>query len=97
MKNIYTQIFFITIAALFFSCKKVKNKEMTVVKDCTGAYLRFNNKDYKVCNEESLQTYESGTAVTATFKKTSTCAQDHAVCLMAHESAGWVEVQKVEE
>jgi hypothetical protein len=41
-----------TVAALLtlLSCKRETNKPMTVIKDCTGTYLRMDGKDFQVCN-----------------------------------------------
>lgn len=83
------------IITLITSCSKIRNKEMEVIKDCTGVYLRFNNKDYQVCNEEKLAAYSNGEHVTATFKKIKNCTLDRIVCMMHHESEGFVDVQKI--
>ena len=52
-----------------FSCQKVKNESMTIVKHCTGSYLRFNEKNYRICNSEKVLLFTDGTEVIATFKK----------------------------
>ena len=89
----------ITVAFLLtmFSCTKERNKSMTVVKDCTGTYLRMDGKDYHVCNLEKLSSYSDGTKVTATFKKIENCpsSSETIVCKMLHENEGWVEVVKI--
>ena len=41
---------------LMFSCEKSKIK-MTVIKDCTGTYLRKNSQDFYVCNDDILESY----------------------------------------
>jgi hypothetical protein len=87
------------ILLTFLSCKKECNKSMTVVKDCTGTYLRTDGKDYHVCNSDKLESYSNGTEVRATFKKTDKCtgpANDAPVCYMLHENEGWVDVVKIE-
>lgn len=79
------------------ACKKVRHQETTVVKDCTGAYLRLNGKDYQVCNKDILIPYSTGTKVTATFRQIPGCksAEDDIVCMMLHEHEGWIEVLRV--
>ncbi len=70
-----------------------------VVKDCTGTYLRFEGKDYHVCNLEMLAPYTDSAEVTATFKKTTECsgsAKDAIVCQMIHANEGWITVEKIE-
>ena len=70
---------------------------MTVVRDCTGMYLRFEGKDYHVCNEESFSSIADGTRVTATFEKTGSCKpiEDRVVCKLLHLNEGYVKVKKL--
>jgi hypothetical protein len=75
-------LFFITI--LTTTCKKRTRGTMTVIKDCTGSYLRYNDKDYPVCNEDKLDSFEDGTTVSATFVKDDKCISDRAHCAMVH-------------
>ena len=84
------------IALLFtmFACNKEKCKSMTVVKDCTGTYLRLDGKDFHVCNEEKLSSFSSGTTITASFKTIENCKalEEKFVCKMYHKNEGWIEV-----
>jgi hypothetical protein len=80
---------------IFSSCKKVRNERMTVIKDCTGTYLRFNKKDYCVCNKEMTAAFADGTEVTATFKKIKTCSDDGIVCLTVHPYESYIEIEKI--
>ncbi|MBL4653553.1 MAG: hypothetical protein JKY53_11945 [Flavobacteriales bacterium] len=81
----------------FTSCSKVNNKDMVVIKDCTGSYLRFNGKDYHICNLETVANFESETEVQASFKKSNMCSSEVViVCRMVHENEGWVYVTKIE-
>lgn len=71
---------------------------MTVPRDCTGTYLNYNGKDYRVCNLEAVASFPGGSSVTATFKKIKKCtdsAQDAFVCMMVHENEGWITVEKI--
>jgi hypothetical protein len=87
-----------TVAALLtlFSCKRETNI-MTVVKDCTGTYLRIHGKDFKVCNLGKLSSVPAGATVTATLKKIDNCKSldDRFFCAMFHENEGWVEIVKL--
>ena len=47
---------------------------MTVIKDCTGSYLRFNEKDYHICNADIVLDIENGTEVKASFEKIKSCS-----------------------
>lgn len=88
----------IFIMIMFVSCKKKSNQTVTVIRDCTGTYLRMNGKDYHVCNPEKVASFYEGATVTATFKKIKECngsTKDVIVCLMVHENEGWIEVDKI--
>jgi len=92
------RIFFIsmTIGILFFSaCKKINDKSVTVIKDCTGTYLRYKGNDYRVCNTEGTDAFPDGTQVIATFKKIKKCSKEGVVCLMMHQNEGWIEVIEI--
>lgn len=95
------QIIYIAIIftlQIFVACKKVKNETMTVVKNCTGTYLRFKGKDYHVCNLEKISSFADGTEVTATFKKIKECTgsvKDAIVCTTIHDNEGWINVEKI--
>ena len=80
------------------ACRKVYNQSVTVVKDCTGIYLRYEGKDYQVCNEEKLECYPDGTILKATFMQVNECngsANSDIVCMMLHENDGWIRVQSI--
>lgn len=82
---------------LLISCSKVNDRNMIVIKDCTGSYLRFNEKDYHVCNIEMLEIYDNGIEVKASFKKIDDCpSNDEVVCEMLHANEGWINVTKIE-
>lgn len=95
------KLMFTSASILLFalmSCKKESGEKMTVVKDCTGTYLRMNGKDYQVCNLEKTNAFANGTAVIASYKKISTCtgsATDQITCMMYHENEGWIEVASI--
>jgi hypothetical protein len=81
------------------SCKKERNETVTVIRDCTGTYLRNYGKDFHVCNPEKVASFENGTEVLSTYKKIRDCngsAKDAIVCLMVHKNEGWIEVIKIE-
>ena len=99
MKRTINLIAIAVLLLSIFSCTKIKNEDMTVIKDCTGVYLRFNNRDYHVCNTEKVSSFENNAEVKATFKKINTCtgtASEATVCHMLHENEGWIEVEKIE-
>ena len=75
-----------------------KSKSATIVRDCTGTYLRISEKDYRVCNFEKVANYLNGEEVVVTFNKTCSCtgpANDQIQCMMYHEFESWIEVTKI--
>ena len=85
----------LVIMVVISSCSSIKNTEVTVVRDCTGTYVRSNEKDYHVCNLDVVKDVADGATVKLDFKKVSACpAMDSTiVCMMYHENEGWVEVK----
>lgn len=85
-----------TIGIMTFSaCKKVNDKSVTVIKDCTGTYLRYKGNDYHVCNTEATDAFADGKQAIATFKKIKSCSREVTVCAMVHQNEGWVEVKEI--
>lgn len=80
------------------SCSAVKTSDnATVVKDCTGAYLSIENKDYLVCNTDILKDYKTGSKVTATFNKVKKCPEQEnkVVCMMYHPHEGMININSL--
>ncbi len=96
MKIIRT-ILILGLIVLFASCNKVINQEMTVIKDCTGSYLRLNEKDYHICNIDIVEDINDGSVVKASFIKIDDCHDsEEIVCEMYHANEGWIEVSDIE-
>lgn len=99
MKKINIILFiFLALATIFTSCDKEAYQTATVVRDCTGTYLRLNSKDYLVCNLGKVASFSTGQTVTATFRKLKECndpAQPTIICQMLHQNEGWIEVIKI--
>lgn len=81
-------------------CRK-KTETVTVVKDCTGTYLRFNNRDHPVCNYEALEDVASGSEAEITYVragKNNCDGRERPVCAMPHHypvDDQWLIVKKV--
>lgn len=91
------QLILVALLALT-ACRQHTCTNATVVKDCTGTYIRINGKDYHVCNREKTDSFADGTAVSVEYKTISNCngtAKDDIVCLMIHENEGWIEVKSI--
>ncbi|MFT7344164.1 MAG: hypothetical protein ACI9XP_000747 [Lentimonas sp.] len=83
---------------LTISCKKERNVEATIITDCTGTYLRFDSKDYKVCNLEKTENYTHKQTVEVTFKKMVECDGSGnilATCFLNHPFEAWAQVIKI--
>ena len=92
--------FLLAVCLLVYSaCKKERNENVTVIRDCTGTYLKFEGNDYHVCNLELVNSFADDEEAVATFKKIKECtgsAMDQIVCEMYHKTEGWIEVIKIE-
>ena len=83
---------------LQFGCRKESNQCVTVVRNCTGTYLKWDGKNYQVCNLEQVSGFEDGASLKATFKKIKTCngsAMEQITCKMLFPHEGFIEVIKV--
>ena len=81
------------------SCKKkVLNEEMTVIKNCTGTYLVFKEKNYKVCNTNQTDSFQDKETVSASFKKLKECKglEDKIICALAFQFEDIIEVTYIE-
>lgn len=96
----FSKIMILTASiAILSSCTKQHSQNVTVIKDCTGSYLRIDNKDYRVCNLEMVSAFKDGEQISASYQKIKEChgsAIDAIVCMMVHQNEGWIEVLSVE-
>jgi len=98
MKTIQIILVLFTLTFFVSSCDKVGNVEVTVIKDCTGSYLRYEGKDFHICNIETVENIQSETVIKASFKKVEKCNTDTlAVCMMYHENEGWIEITEIKK
>jgi len=98
MKKYLVALAVLCVTGLSSCIRCVKMKYVTVVKDCTGVYLRDQQKDYRVCNHEMLDGYNNGASVQAQYKTIGSCPtlDTGAVCAMYHASEGLIEIYSVE-
>lgn len=92
-------LFFVACNKVDHSCYDDNNGySATLVRDCTGTYLRVDGKDYHVCNTELTDGIANGSLVKTVFYTTPECngtAKDQVVCLMYHENEGWIDVKYI--
>lgn len=94
--NMKTYIAIILLFALQ-ACEKEFNQPATIIRDCSGTYLRFEGKDYQVCNTEKTDSFNNEATVIATFKRVNNCRnpKSETVCFLLHANEGLVEIQKI--
>jgi hypothetical protein len=78
-----------------FACTKSDMQEAIIVRDCTGTYVRINNQDFFVCNKEKIADFKDGEDVKVSVQTLDGCNSNDVVCMMFHESAGFVKVKQV--
>lgn len=89
------------ICSIFlFSCATVHDKLQTgtVVRDCTGTYVRLGeNEDYLVCNSDILASKKEGEKVSVVYDYTKECKERDGkiMCMMYHENKGMIRVKSV--
>jgi hypothetical protein len=84
------------LALSLSACDKC-SRNVVVVKDCTGSYIRIDQKDYLVCNFEVLQSYTDGAEIQVEFQKITNCVHlgDPIICEMYHPNEGFIEITKI--
>jgi len=70
---------------------------MTIIKDCTGTYLRDNSRDYYVCNTDLLDNYSAGDKVKVSYSELEECfgVLEAVTCEMAHLYNGKIEITEI--
>lgn len=83
----------------FFSCEKgiEKTKESTLIRDCTGTYLRVDNKDYLICNAELVSYLPNNTKIEASYVTEKDCdkSKDQIICAMYHAHEKIITITKI--
>ena len=86
----------IIVFSFFFGCEKSKTR-MTIIKDCTGTYLRDNSRDYYVCNSDLLDSYSTGDKVNVSYSELEECfgILEAITCEMDHPYKGKIEIAEI--
>ncbi len=96
-----SHILFSGIFSIFLlSCSAVHDRLQTgsVIRDCTGTYLRVGeNEDYLVCNSDILESEKDGKTVSVIFDYTKECPErDGEIrCMMYHENKGMIRIKSI--
>ena len=69
----------------------------TIVRDCTGTYIRVEGKDYLVCNFKKIQNYKEGSKAKVSYEIPKECPEFDgiAVCMMYHEHVGMIRILSI--
>lgn len=92
------QIFKITLglSLLILTSCSGEHHQVVVVKDCSGTYLKYNHKDYKVINESKLIGFNNGDIINAQFhEEWVECPTSGTMCLMPHDFEYYIEINKI--
>jgi hypothetical protein len=74
-------------------------RKVTFVRDCTGSYIRMDAKDYKICNYQDVQNFESGDVLKVSYDSIGKCENsnpEQLTCKMAHLFEHNVHINKSE-
>ena len=89
----------LVVAILGMACTKKNGVEASITRDCTGTYVRIHDKDFLVCNINSVAEYNEGDKVKVSYKMVADCPKKEGsvVCMMYHENEGMVRILKVKK
>ncbi|MCC7050772.1 MAG: hypothetical protein IT239_03210 [Bacteroidia bacterium] len=76
------------------SCKKT-SYEMTIIRNCTGTYVNYDNADHLVNNREKLVEYNDGQKINGKVEIVTTYDERGAVCAMYYPFKDIVRVSNV--
>lgn len=79
---------------LLGSCGVTREMQGTIVKDCTGTYIRHNNIDFKICNESEIGSAYVDQRITINYKEVNDC-KNASTCPIYHPSAKNIKVKKI--
>ncbi|MGV0924996.1 hypothetical protein [Empedobacter tilapiae] len=93
-----TTLFTLALSSCSTSIKHDRLFTGTIVRDCTGTYIRVDDKeDYLICNAETLSEKKDGevTSVVYDYEKTCKELENKATCMMYHEHKGLIRIKKI--
>jgi len=96
--KISTYILLIAIASLC-CCKKESYTHATIVKNCTGTYLKIIDKSYKVCNTSKTDAFAADQSVLVSFNLIKKCSnpEPYSSCSMAYLYDAVVNVANIKQ
>jgi hypothetical protein len=68
----------VLLVVILRACGK-RNVEGTIARDCSGTYIIIGLLDYRVCNTEITEAFDTGTEVEIDYRTINSCAQQEGV------------------
>lgn len=101
MNNVLATIGLMLIFSILPSCHRKCGKSATIIRDCTGTYLRWNDADYYIVNDERTKAFGHNEVVKVTFKDVTKNADqmtfnNESNCMLYHAIEGFVEIKRIE-
>lgn len=99
--NGYLFLIMLLLLIIMPSCNRKYNQSASIVRDCTGTYLRWQNADHYIVNDETTDDFNDAEEVKVTFKDVTKNAdkitfENESNCMLYHAIEGFVEIKKIE-
>lgn len=95
MKILRLFFFALSLAFIFSACNK-RHILGIVQRNCTGTYIEFGERYYKVSNKETLEPFETGETVEVSFRRShDNFNDDEIICMLAVEYESVIEILSV--
>lgn len=99
----------VVLAGLLFGCRSENGPEtlapdcssstITLIRNCTGEYLRIDGKDWLICNYQTVSNIAHNAAVAVRYQtvqgNAAPCMGDRAICMMAWPYEGIVRIEDI--
>ncbi len=96
MKKVLVLLLTFSLFLLSACSKDFLSVDATVEKNCTGTYLKIDNKFSYVCNAEILASYANGQAISISYKSLEGCSSiGNTVCAMAFSYDNIIEIKEI--
>lgn len=95
MKGLRSFLFALCLLFLFSACYK-RHILGIVHRNCTGTYIKFDERFYRVGNKDILQDFQSGETVEVSFRICNECfEEDEIICMLGMEYESVIEILSV--
>ena len=95
MKILRLFFFALSLVFIFSACNK-RHILGIVQRNCTGTYIEFGERYYKVSNKEKLEPFQTGETVEVSFRRSNDSFNDEEIiCMLAIEYESVIEILSV--